>query len=178
MAYGMNRQRGVIRIVSYSHLNICVLICLCDQDEACVIWLGKIVSVTDKQDKLISLDNNFSYRYAGILLGITNSFATIPGMVGPVIAKSLTHNVSPFTFFFSYYIFISIECQFCLLKSAVIKQNLEYTCKLYCSVAVNSLIPNLDHKNKDTAKDLCGALKFSDSALIFSWNKMYICMTC
>ncbi|KAK2508154.1 hypothetical protein MC885_009047 [Smutsia gigantea] len=29
-------------------------------------------------------------RYAGILLGITNTFATIPGMVGPVIAKSLT----------------------------------------------------------------------------------------
>ncbi|KAM9018777.1 sialin isoform 4-T4 [Ara ararauna] len=30
--------------------------------------------------------------YAGILLGITNTFATIPGMVGPVIAKNLTHN--------------------------------------------------------------------------------------
>ncbi|NXR97966.1 S17A5 protein, partial [Oxylabes madagascariensis] len=30
--------------------------------------------------------------YAGILLGITNSFATIPGMVGPVIAKNLTHD--------------------------------------------------------------------------------------
>lgn len=29
--------------------------------------------------------------YAGILLGITNTFATIPGMVGPVIARSLTH---------------------------------------------------------------------------------------
>lgn len=28
--------------------------------------------------------------YAGILQGITNTFATIPGMVGPVIAKSLT----------------------------------------------------------------------------------------
>ncbi|XP_012787603.1 sialin isoform X1 [Sorex araneus] len=28
--------------------------------------------------------------YAGILLGITNTFATIPGMVGPIIAKSLT----------------------------------------------------------------------------------------
>uniref|UniRef100_A0A2K5NAM6 Sialin n=1 Tax=Cercocebus atys TaxID=9531 RepID=A0A2K5NAM6_CERAT len=28
--------------------------------------------------------------YAGILLGITNTFATIPGMIGPVIAKSLT----------------------------------------------------------------------------------------
>uniref|UniRef100_A0A8C5EB93 Sialin n=1 Tax=Gouania willdenowi TaxID=441366 RepID=A0A8C5EB93_GOUWI len=31
--------------------------------------------------------------YAGILQGITNSFATIPGMVGPVIARALTqHN--------------------------------------------------------------------------------------
>uniref|UniRef100_A0A8C9Y7Z9 Sialin n=1 Tax=Sander lucioperca TaxID=283035 RepID=A0A8C9Y7Z9_SANLU len=28
--------------------------------------------------------------YAGILLGITNTFATIPGMVGPVIARELT----------------------------------------------------------------------------------------
>ncbi|XP_056291616.1 sialin [Pseudoliparis swirei] len=28
--------------------------------------------------------------YAGILLGITNTFATIPGMVGPVIARVLT----------------------------------------------------------------------------------------
>ncbi|XP_036890203.1 sialin isoform X2 [Sturnira hondurensis] len=28
--------------------------------------------------------------FAGVLLGITNTFATIPGMVGPVIAKSLT----------------------------------------------------------------------------------------
>ncbi|XP_043536423.1 sialin isoform X2 [Chiloscyllium plagiosum] len=30
--------------------------------------------------------------YAGILLGITNTFATIPGMVGPVIAKTLTYS--------------------------------------------------------------------------------------
>nr|XP_004660547.2 sialin isoform X2 [Jaculus jaculus] len=28
--------------------------------------------------------------YASILLGITNTFATVPGMVGPIIAKSLT----------------------------------------------------------------------------------------
>lgn len=32
-------------------------------------------------------------RYAGILLGITNTFATIPGMVGPVIARALTSHV-------------------------------------------------------------------------------------
>ncbi|XP_043919793.1 sialin-like isoform X2 [Protopterus annectens] len=30
--------------------------------------------------------------YAGILLGITNGLGTIPGMVGPVIAKALTHH--------------------------------------------------------------------------------------
>ncbi|XP_078504186.1 sialin isoform X1 [Lissotriton helveticus] len=30
--------------------------------------------------------------YAGFLLGITNTFATIPGMVGPIVAKTLTPN--------------------------------------------------------------------------------------
>lgn len=55
--------------------------------------------MANKQDKLISSINNLSCRYAGILLGITNSFATIPGMVGPVIAKNLTHNVSLLTVF-------------------------------------------------------------------------------
>lgn len=74
-----------------------------------MIRLGKMVSMIDKPDKLISSVNNFSCRYAGILLGITNSFATIPGMVGPVIAKNLTYNVSLFIIFFSRYIFISIE---------------------------------------------------------------------
>lgn len=70
-----------------------------------MIRLGKIVSMTDKQDKLISSVNNFSCRYAGILLGITNSFATIPGMVGPVIAKNLTHNVSLLTIFSVIFLF-------------------------------------------------------------------------
>ncbi|KAG8582002.1 hypothetical protein GDO81_007887 [Engystomops pustulosus] len=34
--------------------------------------------------------------FAGLLLGITNTFGTIPGMVGPVIGKALTHDVSVF----------------------------------------------------------------------------------
>lgn len=138
---------------SHSHWNISVLICLCDQDEAYAIRLGKIVSMTDKQDKLIRSVNNCSCRYAGILLGITNSFATIPGMVGPVIAKNLTHNVSLLTIFFSCYIFISIEWTFCLLKSGslneIIKWNLGYTSKLHCSVAVSNLIPSLYSSDSD-----------------------------
>lgn len=119
-----------------------------------MIQLGKIISVTDQQDKFISSVVNFPYRYAGILLGITNSFATIPGMVGPVIAKNLTHNVSQFTvwvFFFLYYsIFIFTEWQSSALKSAVIKLYLAYTCKLCSFVPANALVPNLDEKNKST----------------------------
>ncbi|XP_064172036.1 sialin-like isoform X2 [Anguilla rostrata] len=30
--------------------------------------------------------------YAGILLGISNTFATVPGMVGPIIGRALTHS--------------------------------------------------------------------------------------
>ena len=31
-------------------------------------------------------------RYAGVLMGITNTFATIPGMVGPYVVGYLTNN--------------------------------------------------------------------------------------
>ena len=34
-------------------------------------------------------------RFAGVLMGITNTVATIPGFVGPQLAKALTPNVSP-----------------------------------------------------------------------------------
>lgn len=44
-------QWDVPRIkVSHSHWNIWILICLCDQDEAYMIQLDKIVSMSDKQD--------------------------------------------------------------------------------------------------------------------------------
>ena len=34
------------------------------------------------------------FRYSGVLFGITNTVATIPGMVAPIIAGHLTPNVS------------------------------------------------------------------------------------
>ena len=37
---------------------------------------------------------NSIFRYAGILYGITNTMATIPGMVAPVVAGLLTPDVS------------------------------------------------------------------------------------
>ena len=33
-------------------------------------------------------------QYAGVLMGITNSVATIPGIIGPLIAKTIAHKVS------------------------------------------------------------------------------------
>ena len=34
------------------------------------------------------------YRYAGVMFGITNTAATVPGMVAPLLAGYLTPNVS------------------------------------------------------------------------------------
>lgn len=33
-------------------------------------------------------------RFSGVLMGITNSAGTIPGIIGPVIAKAIAHSVS------------------------------------------------------------------------------------
>ena len=33
-------------------------------------------------------------QYAGVLMGITNLAATIPGIIGPLVAKSIAHKVS------------------------------------------------------------------------------------
>ena len=32
-------------------------------------------------------------RYAGVLLGLTNAVATVPGIIGPYIAKAIAHKV-------------------------------------------------------------------------------------
>ena len=32
-------------------------------------------------------------QYAGVLMGITNLAATIPGIVGPLVAKTIAHKV-------------------------------------------------------------------------------------
>ena len=33
-------------------------------------------------------------RFAGVLMGISNSVGTVPGIIGPVIAKAIAHSVS------------------------------------------------------------------------------------
>jgi len=36
-------------------------------------------------------------RFSGLLMGITNMVATIPGIVGPIVAKAITHEVCTHT---------------------------------------------------------------------------------
>lgn len=36
--------------------------------------------------------NDFAPKYSGVLFGITNTFATIPGMIAPIVAGALTPN--------------------------------------------------------------------------------------
>ena len=33
-------------------------------------------------------------QYAGVLMGITNSVGTIPGILGPLVAETIAHKVS------------------------------------------------------------------------------------
>ncbi|XP_068130532.1 sialin-like isoform X2 [Hyperolius riggenbachi] len=56
--------------------------------------------------------------FAGLLLGITNSLATIPGMVGPVIAKALTHDNTAEQWQVVFYIAAAIDVFGCLFYAA------------------------------------------------------------
>lgn len=42
----------------------------------------------------LTMKNIYDCRYGGILFGISNTAATIPGMVAPYVAAALTPNVS------------------------------------------------------------------------------------
>ena len=48
-------------------------------------------------------------RHAGVLFGISNTVATIPGMLAPTVAGLLTPNVS-------YLLMLSLHAKYCLVK--------------------------------------------------------------
>ena len=37
-------------------------------------------------------------RYSGVLMGITNTVATLPGFIGPIVAKAIAHEVCVFVY--------------------------------------------------------------------------------
>ena len=54
-------------------------------------------------------------RYAGVLMGITNSAATIPGMIGPYVVGYLTNNEVSY-FDLNFYSFFPNECIFVFIN--------------------------------------------------------------
>ena len=47
-------------------------------------------------------------RYAGVLMGITNTVATIPGMVGPYVVGYLTNNEVTFSSLFVFNVLLTL----------------------------------------------------------------------
>ncbi|CAG2223697.1 SLC17A5 [Mytilus edulis] len=68
----------------------------CDQRNIAVAFLSIAVMFTGFHRAGYVVNHvDFGPKYAGVLFGITNTFATVPGMVAPIVAGALTPNDSP-----------------------------------------------------------------------------------
>lgn len=67
----------------------------CDKRDVAVVLLSLAVMFTGLSRAGYIVNHiDFAPRYAGVLYGITNTVATIPGMVAPIVAGALTPNKS------------------------------------------------------------------------------------
>ncbi|VDI83014.1 Hypothetical predicted protein [Mytilus galloprovincialis] len=65
----------------------------CDHRDMAVAFLSLAVMFTGlNRAAFIVNHNDFAPKYAGVLFGITNTFATVPGMIAPIVAGALTPN--------------------------------------------------------------------------------------
>ncbi|CAG2223698.1 SLC17A5 [Mytilus edulis] len=65
----------------------------CDQRNIAVAFLSIAVMFTGFSRAGYVVNHvDFGPKYAGVLYGITNTFATVPGMVAPIVAGALTPN--------------------------------------------------------------------------------------
>ncbi|CAC5356926.1 SLC17A5 [Mytilus coruscus] len=65
----------------------------CDQRNMAVAFLSLAVMFTGFNRAGYVVNHvDFGPKYAGVLFGITNTFATVPGMVAPIVAGALTPN--------------------------------------------------------------------------------------
>ncbi|VDI83016.1 Hypothetical predicted protein [Mytilus galloprovincialis] len=66
----------------------------CDHRDMAVAFLSLAVMFTGlNRAAFIVNHNDFAPKYAGVLFGITNTFATVPGMIAPIVAGALTPNI-------------------------------------------------------------------------------------
>ncbi|KAK7817091.1 hypothetical protein U0070_001803 [Myodes glareolus] len=112
------QENGILSALPYFGCWLCMIPCGQAADYLRVKWNFSTISVRRIFTLVGNLTKGSAYRlyaelthlslrplcnclprYAGILLGITNTFATIPGMIGPIIAKSLTPDPCNITLF-------------------------------------------------------------------------------
>ncbi|XP_033764213.1 sialin-like [Pecten maximus] len=68
----------------------------CENRDMAVIFLSLAVMFTGLSRAAYVVNHvDFAPKYAGVLYGITNTAATIPGMVAPIVAGALTPNDTP-----------------------------------------------------------------------------------
>ena len=74
----------------------------CDDTTVAVVLFSLALGMSALNTSSYNVNHlDIAPRYAGVLMGITNSAATIPGMVGPYVVGYLTNNeVSYFDFNF------------------------------------------------------------------------------
>ena len=65
----------------------------CDNTTLAVILFSLALSISALNMSSYNVNHlDIAPRYAGVLMGITNSIATIPGMIGPYVVGYLTDN--------------------------------------------------------------------------------------
>ena len=65
----------------------------CDDTTVAVVLFSLALGMSALNTSSYNVNHlDIAPRYAGVLMGITNSAATIPGMVGPYVVGYLTNN--------------------------------------------------------------------------------------
>ncbi|XP_069110968.1 sialin-like isoform X2 [Argopecten irradians] len=68
----------------------------CEKRDLAVVYLSLAVMFTGISRAAYVVNHvDFAPKYAGVLYGITNTAATVPGMVAPIVAGALTPNDTP-----------------------------------------------------------------------------------
>ncbi|XP_071144720.1 sialin-like isoform X2 [Mytilus edulis] len=90
------RSTGAIAFTGAAVFLVATGFMSCNHRDMAVVFLSLAVMFTGlNRAAFIVNHNDFAPKYAGVLFGITNTFATIPGMIAPLVAGALTpHDTS------------------------------------------------------------------------------------
>ncbi|XP_060073733.1 sialin-like [Ylistrum balloti] len=90
------RTYQVIAFIGAGVFSVATGFATCEKRDMAVIFLSIAVMFTGLSRAAYVVNHvDFAPMYAGVLYGITNTAATVPGMVAPIVAGALTPNDTP-----------------------------------------------------------------------------------